>query len=220
MIAQLVIAVLLGILGSYYSFFAPKFLSKNIIELSSASQKWIASVISVIVPIGLFIQINPKTDFEWIEYGFMIVFYFISVIDLYAKIIPNRLVLLLLGISVLKLALHFDLDLPIAAGVIFILFTIANLSINKFFKKILFGWGDVKLIGVISLYLGWEVVWVIYSAIILAGLLSIFGIFANIFSRSTKIPIAIFYFIGFQKVSIEFMHINFIANFLYKINFC
>jgi Flp pilus assembly protein protease CpaA len=212
LVEQLFIAIFLGIVGSYISFFNPKLFSINIIELNSSIHKWITSFVSVVVIILLLVQTDLKTNLDYLSYSFITVFYFIAAIDLYSKIIPNRLVLLLLIISVAKLTLNFDLNLVIAAGAIIVLLIVVNLSINKFFKKVLFGWGDVKLIGVLGLFIGWEVFWVFYIAIILGGLLSIFGIVFKKISISSKIPIAIFKFIGYQIVSLELIHLDFISN--------
>lgn len=192
MIVQLIIAVLFGTLGSYLSFFAPNFLSKNITELSSARKKWTASFISVIAITLLLFQSDPNSRFEWLGFGFVSVFFFIAIIDLYTKIIPNRLVLLLLILTVTQLILHFDIERIVAFGLVTAVLITLNFLANNYFNKLFFGWGDVKLIGVLSLSLGWEVLWVIYIAIIFGGLLSTIGVFTKKISRDSRVPFAMF----------------------------
>jgi len=196
LITQLLIAVTIGAVGSYLSFFKPALLSKNIVPLDSSILKWIASFISLVALSLLIVYVDPKTNEEWIEFSFLSVFYFIAVTDLYSKIIPNRLVLVLLGITLLQLAQQFEFEFLLAGGVIFLILTTSNLLTNKFFKKNLFGWGDVKLIAVLGLFTGWEVLWIMYIAIILGGLLSIVGLFAKKINRTTQIPLAFFLYLG------------------------
>ncbi|MFA5670471.1 MAG: A24 family peptidase [Balneolaceae bacterium] len=125
------------------------------------------------------------------------VFYFVSMIDCYSKIIPNRLIIILLGISLFRLTINFYMEYVLASGVIFIVLIVVNYYSSKIFEKTIFGWGDVKLIGMLGLYLGWQVLWVAYIAMIFLGLLSIIGVVLKKINRSTRIPLAVFLFLGY-----------------------
>lgn len=210
MIIQLIIILLFGILGSYFSFYNPKLLSKNIEEISSNKLKQIASLVSVISIILLFFYVNPKTNLDWLEYGFVLIFYFISAIDLYSKIIPNRALLLLLMLGALYHLLNFNIESLWAGAILFTLFSIANLLINRVLGKALLGWGDVKLIGILSFYMGWEILWVIYIAIIISGLLSILGVLLKKITRKSRIPLGVFLFLGY--LFLDFIDLNTLLN--------
>lgn len=183
-------------LGSYFSFYNPKVLSKNIEEISSNKLKQIASLVSVTSITLLFFFFNPKTNLEWLEYGFIIIFYFISVIDLYSKIIPNRGLIFLLVIGIFYYFVTPDLELLLAGGSLFVFLMIINFLVHKILRKVLFGWGDVKLISVLALVLGWEVLWVIYIAIIFGGVFSMVGIAFKKITSKSRIPLAFFFLIG------------------------
>lgn len=203
MFFELSIAIVVGAISSYFCFFNPALLSKNIIELQSSKLKWAASAFSILCTIALLFLETSEANSRWLEFGFFIVLYFISITDLYSKIIPNKLVLLLLVLSIIQFVLHFDIEKIVAFGLLTVLLIALNFFANKYFEKLLFGWGDVKLIGVLSLSLGWGVLWVIYIAIVFGGLLSIFGIASRKISRTSKIPFAIFLFFGMLILCLE-----------------
>ncbi len=89
------------------------------------------------------------------------------------------------------------MEYVLASGVIFIVLIVVNYYSSKIFEKTIFGWGDVKLIGMLGLYLGWQVLWVAYIAMIFLGLLSIIGVVLKKINRSTRIPLAVFLFLGY-----------------------
>ncbi|MBO6524388.1 MAG: prepilin peptidase [Balneolaceae bacterium] len=203
MLFELSIAIITGAIGSYFCFFNPALLSGNIVELQSTKLKWIATVFSLICSISFLFLVASENHNKWLEVSFFLVLYFISVTDLYSKIIPNKLVFLLLILSAIQLYFHFDAERIVAFGLITVLLIALNLLANKYFGKLLFGWGDVKLIGVLSLSVGWEIVWVVYIALVLGGLLSIIGVLAKKISRNSKIPFVVFLFFGMLILHLE-----------------
>ena len=58
------------------------------------------------------------------------------------------------------------------------------------------GMGDVKLAGVMGLFLGWNVLWVFYLAVVLGGLLGFLGIATGRLGRTTLLPFAPFLALG------------------------
>ena len=54
------------------------------------------------------------------------------------------------------------------------------------------GMGDVKLAAMMTLFLGWNTLWVFFWAIILGGLLGLVGLWCGRLKRSTKMPFAPF----------------------------
>ncbi|MFV1883200.1 MAG: prepilin peptidase [Balneola sp.] len=197
MVLQVSIALALGVLGSYLSFFHPGLLTENIEELTSKKGKWSFSIFSVLIVNTFVLWLKPADINSWIEWGFLTILYFISVTDLYSKIIPNKLVILPLVLSVIQLSFQFNVNYIAASGLIMVVLIGLNLLTNKYFKKLIFGWGDVKLIGVLSLYSAWEVLWVIYIAILLGGLLSIIGLATKKITLGSKVPFAFFLHLGF-----------------------
>ncbi len=137
----------------------------------------------------------------YLQYGFTVQFLavvifgsflvIIAFIDLLHKIIPDKLVLLGLAVGILMGFFRSDIGLMFilkgfAAGFIPMLL-IAVISRGQL------GFGDVKLTGVMGVFLGWKGV---LSAILLAFFVgAVYGLFLMIFlgkNRKTAVPFAPF----------------------------
>lgn len=201
MIIQSSIAVLLGAIGSYLSFFNTKLLSSNIESLSSQKAKWAGSFFCLTVCISGVLIINPESLGEWVEYAFLVTLFLIALVDSYSKVIPNTLVLVLLLVSCVPLFQNIEIDMLLASISITLVFIGVNYIVDKLRGNKAFGWGDIKLIGVMGLYLGWDIFWVVYIAIILGGLLSMFGFLLKKINTSVTVPFAIFLWISYLIVT-------------------
>ena len=58
------------------------------------------------------------------------------------------------------------------------------------------GMGDVKLAAMMSLFLGWEGLWVFYLAVILGGAFGLLGLLTGRLERTTRLPLAPFVAVG------------------------
>ncbi len=197
MIVHLSIAVVIAGFGSYLSVFKPEYLSANLDGKPSGTWQWLASGFSLVFCIGTVLYLSPQGLLDWGYAIFILVFFFTALVDLHNKIIPNTLLIVLILVAIPKLYLQFELDLVLSALVLFIVFTLLNMLVQKFYSKQVFGWGDVKLIAVLSLYSGWDILWVIYIGIIMGGLIAGIGLLTKKITRETHIPMAVFLFIAF-----------------------
>lgn len=145
--------------------------------------------------------INPESLGEWVEYAFLVTFFLIALIDSYSKVIPNTLVLVLLLVTGVLIFQNIEIDMFLASISITLVFIGVNYLVDKLREKKAFGWGDIKLIGVMGLYLGWDIFWVVYIAIILGGLLSMLGLLLKKISNSVTVPFAIFLWISYLIVT-------------------
>ena len=198
-----------GVVLSYFSFFFPQLLSENISTLKTEGSKWWYSTMGVVLSVFWALYSNPIEPVKWLSLIFELLFLYISFIDLYAKIIPNRL-LILMGITGLVMALingNSEFLIPLLCiGLVLISLQFILLSL---LNKQAFGWGDVKLIIVLSIVLGWDIFWVVYFAVIIGGLFSIFGIASKKISISSRIPFAIFLLAGYLFVHFDIMRFVF-----------
>lgn len=201
MIIQSVIAVLIGTIGSYVSFFNAKLLSPNIESLSSQKAKWAGSFFCLTVCISGVLIINPESLGEWVEYAFLVTLFLIALIDGYSKVIPNTLVLVLLLVSCVPLFQNIEIDMFLASISIILVFIGLNFLVVKLRENKAFGWGDIKLMGVMGLYMGWDIFWVVYGAIILGGILSMLGLLLKKINTSVTIPFAIFLWVSYLIVT-------------------
>ena len=115
-------------------------------------------------------------------------------VDRRTGLIPN--VVLLVGTAV-ALALNIFgsgidaivLPLLASAGSSFLLFMI-RYGWFVLTARPGFGMGDVKLIGVVSLFIGWNGLWAFYLAAIVGALIGLAGIAMGIWQRDSRIPFA------------------------------
>ncbi len=186
-----------GIIGSLLSFYYPELLSKNITPLSNTKHKQLCSVVATLGSIVLIYMIDPVGANEWVNYSFIFLFYVIAWVDGYSKIIPNKLLLILLILA----GINFWYELEIQKAYAFLTVILASLVIywigKKFTSKKIIGWGDVKLIVLLSLFLGLEVLIVIYIGIIISGVITLIGLLTKRLNKAFKLPLAPFLFMGF-----------------------
>ena len=167
--------------------------------------KWLFTVGTFSVELALLSWLQPEIFPAWIEFIFLGVVLLISFIDLYSKTIPNTLLLLLALVAVTQLIGHFEWEKPIAFLIVLVTIGGLNFLFQRYTSKQAFGWGDIKLMGVIGLFLGLQTFWVIYSAIILGGLLSMLGFIFKKISKSDRIPFAIFLLIGMLILRLDIL---------------
>ncbi|XWN37315.1 MAG: prepilin peptidase [Balneola sp.] len=188
--------LILGIIGSLLSFYYPEHLSKNITQLSKSSYKTNLSFLATLGSVVLIYLIEPAGVKEWVHYSFIFLFYVIAWVDGYSKIIPNRLLLMLLIIGIINLWTEAEIQ-KIYTFIAVVLISLTAYWIGKqFTSKRVIGWGDVKLIGVLALFLGYEVLPVIYIGIVTSGAVALIGILRKRLSKKSKFPLAPFFFMG------------------------
>lgn len=205
MIIDIFIVLIAAVIGSYFSLFNPSSLSKSCTELNSEKLKWLGSIFSIIISISLVLILQPITLQNWLEFFIILLIYFISLIDIYTKIIPNLMLVLLIVISLINIGINTTYELVLIGSITFILLFIINTIVNNILRKNLLGWGDVKLISIIALLVGKEIILVIYIALVIGGLLSIIGMLSKKLTRDTKIPLAIFLLIGTLIIQIDLL---------------
>ncbi len=131
--------------------------------LKSTDANYTIMILTCIIYIALLRVIGMGDKVELLQY-LVLTPMLISVfcIDYKLQIIPNRLTLTLLevgvafsfwrGISNLNIAIEMWLGMVLGAGAFLILTFIGNIV----FRKETMGFGDVKLMGILGLFLGWR----------------------------------------------------------------
>ncbi|MEO1023304.1 MAG: A24 family peptidase [Bacteroidota bacterium] len=112
--------------------------------------------------------------------------------DLLWFIIPNRVIIpmglaALLYLSIYATQAMWVEHLISGIGLSAVLFLI-NLVTNKIIKKNGFGTGDIKLVLILGLWLGYQVFWVMYGAVILGGVISVIMISLHGRKKSKAVP--------------------------------
>lgn len=118
----------------------------------------------------------------------------VSLYDLRDRIIPNRILAVGLGITLVFLWLdegRWSAALPAAAGVTVLLLGIRWGS-SACFNHPGIGMGDVKLLLLIALFVGWEIYWILYLAFMSAGIVAAAGLLTGWMDRKTRVPFAPF----------------------------
>lgn len=178
------------------SFYYPEYLSKNIIPLSNTRHQQICSIVATLGSVVLIYLIDPVGAKEWVHYSFIFLFYIIAWVDGYSKIIPNRLLLILLILA----CINFWYDPEIQKAYAFLTVILASLVIywigKQFTSKKKFGWGDVKLITVLALFLGWEFILVIYIGVVLSGVVAVIGVLSKRLTKTSELPFTPFLVFG------------------------
>jgi len=120
----------------------------------------------------------------------------IAIIDWKHLIIPNQIVIIgaILGLA-MKALVHSSVLVSAIASSIgsLVIITIILLLSNLFFKKETMGWGDVKLAGVIGLFLGFQNFLIVLWLAALGG--SVYGIWLmrrRGMLRESKLPFGSF----------------------------
>ena len=153
-----------------------------------------------------------------IYYSIFYIMWIIAVIDFYSLIIPNTLLLILLFFSVLNLfIIQTDYFTNIIVAVcVAAVFTFINYLFQKYKSIQAIGFGDVKYIGILFLFVAFPIS---LFGLWFSAFLAIPGFYFlkqnnSIFNKETKIPFGSFLSIGFIITSLMD---NLIINTYYKI---
>lgn len=177
---------------SYVSIYEPKLLSQNITPLEKRDVKKVAVIGAIL---GSYIWI-------WYSYAHLessslmiliqLVLIQVAVVDGYSKIIPNRLVLFLLVLSLVHVFCIKEFEWIFVS-----LFWAGLISIQLLskvgLKKTVFGWGDVKLLLVLVVILQAEVLVVFILGIVLAGIFSMGFLIKSKNGLKQQIPLSPFF---------------------------
>lgn len=116
-------------------------------------------------------------------------------IDRRHRIIPNRLVLVGLAVAGGALfligweaGLHHIAAAATTTGVLLMV----RWAGQRITGRIGIGMGDIKLVAVLGLFVGWPVLWIVYLAIALAACFGVGGIILKRLSRKARLPFAPF----------------------------
>lgn len=194
------IGVIFAATGCYLAFFEPKWLSVNISDplKHENAVKWtIASVIFIATGWLALCEFKDYSLNSWQLY-FLAFLYFLAAIDAYSGIIPDRLLLASLAGWAYLFFTDFGMSesflyAGIAAGS---LMTIIRVGADWLVGKPGFGWGDIKLIALLGLFLGWDVFYALYAAVLLGGLFGGVGLLTGQLNKSSKLRFAPFIFLG------------------------
>lgn len=157
---------------------------------------WYAPVLligGIVTGFGIWEQM--KIHLTWLHY--LVLFGLLisaSIYDLNERIIPNRLIITGLGLGLIFFftgALNWFVSLQAALGVFLLLQGIRWIS-SVYFNSPGIGMGDVKLVFIIALFLAWNVFWILYLAIMSAGIVAMTGLLFGWIDRKTRLPFAPF----------------------------
>ncbi len=127
------------------------------------------------------------------------ILYWVSVTDVTRRIIPNRI--LWLGLIVwlftvlVEPAIFSWWNLSVV-GIVGITFLFINMISNYLTGRQGFGYGDIKLLVLISLFLGTNVFKVILLAVLIGGLCSLVLLVLDKITRKSRLPFAPFLLLG------------------------
>lgn len=201
MFLSLSIVIVLSITGSYLCFYKSEFLSENIAPIQSSFFKKMFSFFIVIGGVVLCLIFNPKNLLDWTEFIFLLAFYCIAWVDAFSKIIPNKLLIVLITLATLKFLLLPGTEYLVAFLIAIVVFFLAYIVQKRFSKKKYIGWGDFKLVTILALFSGREVLLIIYLGIVLAGIFALAGIQFKKIEMHSRIPLAPFFYIGFMIIN-------------------
>lgn len=177
---------------SYLSIYEPQLLSQNITRIEKRDVKKVA-VIGAILGSCIWIWYSfTHLESSSLMILIQLVLIQIAVVDGYSKIIPNRLVLLLLVLSLIHVISIKEFDWIFVS-----LFWAGLISIQLLskvgLKKTVFGWGDVKLLLVIAILFQGEILEVFILGIVLAGIFSIGFLLKSKNGLKQQIPLSPFF---------------------------
>lgn len=163
--------------------------STNVIKeyIKTTNANYSLMLVTCVIYIALLRIIGMGDEIELLQYLVLIPM-LISVfcIDYKLQIIPNRLTLTMFevgvafsfwrGISNLNIAVEMWLGMLLGASVFLLLTFLGNII----FKKETMGFGDVKLMGILGLFLGWRrIIAITIISFLIAAIYSIFLIIKN-----------------------------------------
>ncbi|OAN61000.1 hypothetical protein A8B79_05860 [Balneola sp. EhC07] len=190
------IAVFLGLLGGYLCFFKPSWLSKNINELPSEKAKWTWNITCIILVLVLSFIFTPESSTEWLYFIFVVILFFGACVDTYSYIIPNKLLVVGSIIALLNVLIVSEYEPIVALLSVLVLGGLVYYLMVQVLGKKAFGLGDLKLISLLALFLGWEFLWVLYIAVVLGGVFALIGVLFKKLNRKSRIPFAPFVFLA------------------------
>ncbi len=160
--------------------------------------RWCRRRISLLYPLleagtaGLLVMcVQIFSDLDFALYAFLIysVLFLIALVDVRDKIIPDDLLMILASLSLLRVFIEPDpFQLLFCAASLGGLFATFRLLSEKFYKAPLLGWGDVKLVAVLGLWLEWAHVPILFIYAGCFGLL--FGFFWYWWRQEKEFPFA------------------------------
>ena len=200
MLISIGIGGILTAISSYAAFVNPEWLSTNISVRLQQKQQTLWITFSMIVICSSIFVVNQfgVYDYRSWEVYFFIGLYFVAVIDAYSGIIPDRILITgLIGWAYLWVT-EFEMgtDTLLAGTSIGLLLYAIRKGAELLVKKPGFGWGDIKLMALIGLFVGWDAFIVLYAAILFGGIFSAVGLITGIMNRDTKLHFAPFIFLG------------------------
>lgn len=157
---------------------------------------------NAIIYILLFLSFYSGSKLDFVFYAMISsVLVTIAFIDLKEQIIPDSLVLTVLGISIIQKALAHYLDgitFPLMNSILGLLIAGGIFLLIVFFSGGGMGGGDVTLIGALGFILGVRLIFLnIFLSFILGAVISIFLLATRIKTRKDPIPFGPFIILGF-----------------------
>ena len=154
---------------SYLSVYQPHIFSRNILPLRFAHSKLILFVITLSISIFWIGYNLPLEQNSILLLSIELILVQIACIDGYSKIIPNRLLLVLLVL--LSIHLPFDSNNPdwIIISVLGISIVGIQLIVQQVLARNLVGWGDIKLLLVLTLLFQQQLILIVGASFIIAG---------------------------------------------------
>jgi leader peptidase (prepilin peptidase)/N-methyltransferase len=195
---------------SYISVYQPLVFSRNIIPLNHSTTR-----------IWVFICMLTLS-FSWTWYGLNIIQYLslmliiqllliqIAFIDAYSKIIPNRLLLSVLFLTLVHIVQSIETYNWVFVSIFSLGLIGVQVTIIQLLKRKVFGWGDIKLLIVLSLLYQSDVVIILLGGIFLGGLYSILLVLYSSENRKKQVPLSPFFIVIIPLLSEFSASINYL----------
>lgn len=173
-----IIAVVVSTLSAWVIIYRPEVLSKNTNFTRKREHHFfhyfVTSLVGILFLTALiFLYDNDIGRFWLLFLGFGLLF-FTTVTDIKYGIIPNRILAIFILVWFLCVLITWDVKLIsnfFPAGSIMLLVFCINRGCKLIINKEAFGYGDLKLLGVLGLFFGWQVFWIFYLAIVIGAIL-------------------------------------------------
>lgn len=193
--------------ATYDKFHKEKKIELNTLNFFSTSKKlwcFLMPIFIVISVVGNFIRIKVELDYmaflRWLVLIFVVLY--ISIIDCKERIIPNKLILFLLGIRIFILIYEVIQSIDLWRMVIWIpilgmLIGGLTILLGMFISRKGVGGGDIKLYAIIGLYVGsYYILGTLFYSFLYSA---IYGLYLLIFKKAKvrdSIPMAPFALLG------------------------